>query len=156
MMGDISDLTYVENRCILQTDHLMVCVEMKHTQGIKTVKKKAKSKAKKPLMEFLKIVKRSDPFWKSLEKECDNSLGDFNTIAGETLDKDYERFKVKLAEGLTNTLKYTQPHHKLLSSQLKSNYQVVRLRKQKSVMFEKIKKEKDVVKRLVLKKELTK
>ena len=156
MMGDISDLTYVDNRCILQTDHLMVCVEMKHTQGIKTVKKKAKSKAKKPLMEFLKIVKRSDPFWKSLEKECDNSLGDFNTIAGETLDKDYERFKVKLAEGLTNTLKYTQPHHKLLSSQLKSNYQVVRLRKQKSVMFEKIKKEKDVVKRLVLKKELTK
>ena len=54
-------------------------------------------------MESLKVITRKDPFWKALAIECDSALGEYATVTGQTIDQDYETFKKKLTQALTNT-----------------------------------------------------
>ena len=84
-------------------------------------------------------------------KECDKSMGEFSTSPMLTLDEDYVQFKEKLVKSVTNTLKVCKPLRTKMVARLKMNDNIMRLRKKKSELFEKIKVEEDVERRVKLK-----
>jgi hypothetical protein len=154
----LSDLSYVDCRDSLQTDHILVTVQLQHSEmvaskGKKRVKRK---KEKKPLMETLKTITIKDPFWKSLRIVCDEKLADFATIPGNSINEDYAELKEKLTEAVNHTLTRTKPMHIVLSAKLKSNATLERLMKEKFSLHNQAKAEPDVERRKALKKELSK
>ena len=155
----VSDLSYTDCRESLETDHLLVSIEVQHKDTavaqVIAVKKKGKKK-KKPVMELLKTVTRKDAFWKCLQDECDNKLADYSTVAGRSLNEDYELFKAKLTDAVTTSLKHTKPLKTILSARLNSNPQLTQLRKRKQELFCLVKTEDETEKRKLLKEEVSK
>jgi len=166
MLEDVSEIMYVDERNDLQTDHMLISMYVDHKEEVKEQgetesarrrkRRRAKEKARKPAMEFMKIVTRKDPFWDELENQCDNSLRDF-VVQGETkIDEDYNNFKQKLKQGVENALHKCKPHRHHLTAKLRKDGTVKNLRGRKRDSFEKIKAEREVERRLRLKRELSK
>ena len=89
--------------------------------------------------------------WKCLESECDQRLQDFETILGQSIDKDYETFKSRLKKAVSATLKNTKPIRTLLKARLRSSEEIVNLRITKSELFRAMKAEKHMGNRKLLK-----
>jgi hypothetical protein len=153
----VSDLEYTDCRENLQTDHILISVQVQHDNNAvtRTKKKKPKKKTQKPVMERLKTVTRNDDFWKSLKQVCDQTLTDYSTIPGQSLDEDYETFKKKLTEAVELTFTLTKPHKTILSQHIKSNPELAELRKRKSTLFCEAKAERESEKRKTLKREVS-
>lgn len=154
----LSDLSYVDCRDSLQTDHILVTVQLQHTETIarKAGKRGRRKKGKKPAMEALKTITNKDPFWKSLKIVCDEQLKDFATIPGNSINDDYAELKTKLTEAVETTLARTKPMHVALTAKLKSNPTLERLMKEKFSLHNQAKAEPDVERRIALKKKLSK
>jgi len=166
MLEEVSEITYIDERNDLQTDHILLSMYFDRKEEVKTEieiesarrrkRRRAKEKAKKPAMEFMKVVTREDPFWDELENHCDDSLREF-VVQGETkIDEDYSVFKEKLKQGVENTLRKCKPHRHHLTARLREDGTVRKLRRKKRDLFEKIKAEREVERRLRLKRELSK
>src|SRR6185312_13081388 len=98
----VTDVAYSDCRESLCTDHILVSTQVWHDQQrpISKCKVKRVRRKKKPVMNFLRSVTRRDGFWKCLEAECDQSLKEFTTILGQSIDEDYAAFKSKLEEAV--------------------------------------------------------
>ena len=152
----VTDVAYCrESLC---TDHILVSVQVWYDQQQQIPKRKMKRvrRNRKPMMNFLRSVTRRDGFWKCLEAECNQSLKDFATILGQSIDEDYTAFKSKLEEAVSTTLKNTKPIRTLLKARLKADDKIVSLRIEKSGLFRAIKAEMNVESRQTLKTQLKK
>jgi hypothetical protein len=121
----VTDVAYSDYRGSLCTDHLLISVKVWHDQQQPIPKRKVKRvrRKKKPVMNFLRAVTRRDGFWKCLEAECKQSLKDFTTILGQSIDEDYTAFKSKLEEAVSTTLKNTKPIRTLLKARLQAEFE---------------------------------
>ena len=88
MFERVSEIKYVDSREKLQNDHITISVSVQHNAP------KEKERTKVNAMEKLKKITRKDPFWKSLETECNENFDQFVTAAGHTVDEEYHKFKV--------------------------------------------------------------
>lgn len=153
---EVSDVSYADCRESLCTDHLLLSIQIQYVQQARTRKSRVRQKKKKSAMEILKTVTRVDGFWQSLESECKKSLAEFDTILGQTVNEDYETFKMKLTDAVSNALKNNKPSRTSLKARLKSDEVIVELRMEKSRLFRAMKAEDNVEKRQVIKEQLWK
>jgi len=117
--------------------------------------RKKKKKTKVNAMERLKKVTRKDPFWKSLETECNQKLEQFDTVPGQTVDEDYRKFKNSLNEAVSSTFQHTKPFFTTLRAKIQSTPALKSLRKKKAQLFAKMKAEEKEESRKAIKKELS-
>ena len=94
----------------LCTDHLLLSIQIQYVQQARTRKSRVRKKKKKSAMEILKTVTRVDGFWQSLESECKKSLAEFDTILGQTVNEDYETFKMKLTDAVSKITNHREHH----------------------------------------------
>jgi len=149
----VSDLSYVDCRESLCTDHILVSVQVEYDSKARKRKTPRRKKRRKGQMKYLRTVKQKDPFWESLAEECDRSLEDFATILGQTPTEDYAAFKAKLASAISIAWKNSKPMRTCLKATLKSDSVIVELRVKKSNLFRAVKIEKDPERRKALKDE---
>jgi len=157
----VSDLSLIDCRESLCTDHMMICmsvqVEHKESKAAEAPAKPKQVRRDKPVMKFLKAVTRGDKsFWEALKSECEKSLCDFVPINTRSPDEDYNIMKTKLIEAVQNTLKHTKPTETIFTASLKSNREIIELRIRKNQLFRKVRDEQDKEKRAALKVEVQK
>ena len=145
MMSIVSELKYVDCREKLETDHILIKVDVESEEVAPLIaqrrpKKKVKKvkKKKKSPMEMLKRVTRKDPFWKTFEECCNVSLSNYSPVVGQEVDRDYEEMKARIAEALNKAMALTPPSHKKLTASIRCSSELKRLRKKKSELFAKM------------------
>src|SRR5690349_1033234 len=83
MFERVSEIKYVDSREKLQNDHITISVSVQHNAQPPTpAPRKKKKRTKVNAMEKLKKITRKDPFWKSLETECNENFEQFVTAPG--------------------------------------------------------------------------
>jgi len=156
MFDIVSDVSYIDCREELETDHILISVEVEHTNVTPTKrKKKRKKKQTKPIMELLKKITRKDPFWKCLEGVCERKFKEFTTEKEQPIEEDYKAFKAILTEAVTEAFQQAKPNTKTFKATIRSNPNLREIRKRKKELYKATKTEEDVQKRKNLKKELS-
>ena len=85
LFGKTSEITYVDNRNELDTDHIFMHTDVeKETDSValtnsqRPPKQRTKPKAsRKSAMNKLRSVRRKDPFWKALAGVCDKNFENY-------------------------------------------------------------------------------
>ena len=162
MYNKVSEISYEDNRDKLDTDHILIHVDVErdteltaqtHTTG--RPKPKSKRRKKKSDMNRLKDVRRKDPFWKTLEGVCDKNLQDYTVSKEETVDQAYTTLKDKITSSVTETFKETQPISITLTATLRKTPNISFCRKRRRELFVKMLKDEDGERRKRVKAELS-
>ena len=161
MYTKTSDITYVDCRERVDTDHILLYVDVNvDEQTVLPTQEQKKQihrrkKSKRPVMNALKNITRKDPFWKVLESVCDRNFENFDINRENTVEEAYTTLKQTITDSVKESLAQAKPINITLTAKLRTNSNVTFCRKRKRDLFQRMLKETDVTKKKVLKKELS-
>ena len=159
MYREISDITYIDNREKLDTDHILMYVDVKREENTtlpthEKAQKAKKKKVQKSEMSAFKNVTRKDPIWKVLESVSDKKFENYTVEKEQTVDEAYTTLRNTITEAVKETLEQAKPINITLTAKLRKTPNIKFCRKRKRELFVKMLKEEDVEKRKRIKAEL--
>lgn len=158
---EVSDITYIDNREKLNTDHILMYVDVKREVDStlpteESTQKTKKKKVKGPQMGVFKNITRKDPIWKVLESVCDKKFENYTIEKEQTVNEAYTALKSTITESVKETLEQAKPINVTLTAKLRKTPNIKFCRKRKRELFVKMLKEENVENRKRIKSELVK